>query len=260
MKTNKENEYMKKKIVALCLCVALAVIAIGGATLAYFTDTDDATNTFAVGNVKIDLHEANKDATPAVDEKYHEWLKDQVLMPGDNMTNTVAKRVYVENTGKSDTYVRVHIAIPSVLDDAQPNFDASKNLLHFNADPTSYAAGKWNWGTKLVDGRTGFVGGGDTWNFYTTTVNNISYNVYVVTYETKLAANDVTADAMHQVYLYKDVTNADIEKADKVLNGNWNILVFAEGGQVEGFDDAFTALNTQFGTPGSTGYVAPWNK
>ena len=29
---------MKKKIVALCLCVALAVGAIGGATLAYFTD------------------------------------------------------------------------------------------------------------------------------------------------------------------------------------------------------------------------------
>ena len=49
---------MKKKIVALCLCVALAVVAIGGATLAYFTDTTDAkTNTFTVGNVDIDLTE-----------------------------------------------------------------------------------------------------------------------------------------------------------------------------------------------------------
>ena len=42
---------MKKKIVALCLCVALAVVAIGGATLAYFTDTKTATNTFAMGDV-----------------------------------------------------------------------------------------------------------------------------------------------------------------------------------------------------------------
>lgn len=49
---------MKKKIVALCLCVALAVVAIGGATLAYFTDTDNETNTFAVGNVKIQLLES----------------------------------------------------------------------------------------------------------------------------------------------------------------------------------------------------------
>ena len=49
---------MKKKIVALCLCVALAVVAIGGATLAYFTDTKTATNTFTVGNVSIELLES----------------------------------------------------------------------------------------------------------------------------------------------------------------------------------------------------------
>lgn len=49
---------MKKKIVALCLCIALAVVAIGGATLAYFTDkTDTVTNTFTVGNVDIELAE-----------------------------------------------------------------------------------------------------------------------------------------------------------------------------------------------------------
>ena len=32
---------MKKKITALFLCVALAAIAIVGASLAYFTDTDN---------------------------------------------------------------------------------------------------------------------------------------------------------------------------------------------------------------------------
>lgn len=52
---------MKKKIIALCLCVALAVVAIGGATLAYFTDTDEAKNTFTVGNVEIKLDETNVD-------------------------------------------------------------------------------------------------------------------------------------------------------------------------------------------------------
>ena len=49
---------MKKKITAICLCVALLAIAIVGATLAYFTDNDSATNTFTVGNVKIDLIES----------------------------------------------------------------------------------------------------------------------------------------------------------------------------------------------------------
>ena len=77
---------MKKKIVALCLCVALAVVAIGGATLAYFTDTTDAkTNTFTVGNVDIELTEPS-------------WNEDDnhTLMPGTsyakNPTITVAKK------------------------------------------------------------------------------------------------------------------------------------------------------------------------
>ena len=49
---------MKKKLTAIFLCVALAAIAIVGASLAYFTDTKSATNTFTVGNVKIDLIES----------------------------------------------------------------------------------------------------------------------------------------------------------------------------------------------------------
>lgn len=49
---------MKKKLTAIFLCVALVAIAIVGASLAYFTDTDKETNTFTVGNVKIELLES----------------------------------------------------------------------------------------------------------------------------------------------------------------------------------------------------------
>ena len=49
---------MKKKITALSICVALLAVAVVGASLAYFTDTKSATNTFTVGNVKIDLIES----------------------------------------------------------------------------------------------------------------------------------------------------------------------------------------------------------
>ena len=49
---------MKKKILALSLCVAMLAIAIVGGTLAYFTDTtDEVENTFTMGKVKIDLDE-----------------------------------------------------------------------------------------------------------------------------------------------------------------------------------------------------------
>ena len=49
---------MKKKITALCLCVALLAVDVVGASLAYFTDTKSATNTFTVGNVSIKLIES----------------------------------------------------------------------------------------------------------------------------------------------------------------------------------------------------------
>lgn len=56
---------MKKKIVAIFLCVALVAIAVAGASLAYFTDTDAKTNTFTVGNVKIQLLESQYHRTNA---------------------------------------------------------------------------------------------------------------------------------------------------------------------------------------------------
>ena len=47
----------KKKILVLALSIAMvAILAVGG-SLAYFTDKDEATNTFTVGNVKIELIE-----------------------------------------------------------------------------------------------------------------------------------------------------------------------------------------------------------
>ena len=49
---------MKKKITAIFLCIALVAIAVVGASLAYFTDTKAAKNTFTVGNVKIELLES----------------------------------------------------------------------------------------------------------------------------------------------------------------------------------------------------------
>ena len=141
---------MKKKITALCLCVALLAVAVVGASLAYFTDTKSATNTFTVGNVKIDLIESkyhregndNSGDTSIPDPthkvvaedgmKYvstgHTMFTDEEIkadaatyqekylaVKGENMVpgRGVAKCPYVVNTGANDAYIRIRVMIPS---------------------------------------------------------------------------------------------------------------------------------------------------
>lgn len=238
---------MKKKILALCLCVALAATAIVGASLAYFTDTDTATNAFTVGNVKIALREVFDPDTA-------------VLVPGKDIN----KDVFVKNTGAQDAYVRVHIAIPSALDDGDPSFNAAHNFLHFNFTNESVVSGQWSWIPEMTDGN-GYRGNGvGNWNFYTQSIGGVDYNVYVVTYRSVLAGGAETAtQALDKVYLDKSVDasqNADGSITYKDNKGNEitldenedvKILVIAEGTQAEGFSDAYAALNTAFGVPGT---------
>ncbi len=77
---------MKKKIMALCLVAVLAVTAIAGATLAYFTDTDAAKNVMTTGNVKIVQNEqerpidANKQAIANATE-LQDFTQEKPLYP-----------------------------------------------------------------------------------------------------------------------------------------------------------------------------------
>jgi len=52
---------MKKKIIAIALCAALAVGGVVAGSLAWLTDSEAVENTFTVGNVDIDLTETNHD-------------------------------------------------------------------------------------------------------------------------------------------------------------------------------------------------------
>lgn len=243
----------KKKILVLALSLAMvAILAVGG-SLAYFTSEDKADNTFTFGNVKIDLIE---------DFDKDEKTDAANLIPGKD----IKKEVSVKNIGALPAYVRVHIAIPTALDDGNPNFDASKNFLHFNFDyPGSTAAGQWSWANEMTDGDGYAATAGGKWNFYTQEIEGIDYNIYVVTYRTALAPDaetltkainkvyldrsvDATYDETTKMYTYKDNKGNTITLPE---NGTVQIKVIAEGTQVEGFSDAFTALNTAFGKPGT---------
>ena len=234
---------MKKKLLALVLVVALAATAVIGGTLAYFTDTDAKANVFTTGNVHIQLIENFGDNNPATPEKL---LPAVGSAQAGTLENGITKEVTVKNTGTEKAYVRVHIAIPSILDNGNPDFDARQNKLHFNFSSDSYGAGKWDWSKTAGDPYIG------DWNYYETTVDNIQYNVYVVTYEKILAPNaETTEKAIHQVYLDSATSNEAINSYIAALGANWKILVVAEGTQADGFEDAYTALNTAFGVPGT---------
>lgn len=259
---------MKKKLTAIFLCVALVAIAVVGASLAYFTDTEKATNTFTAGGVKINLIEqqVNKEGT-----KLEEFKQGQVLMPivgsaqgeKDNFGQPVAenyidKIVTIKNTGKSDAYVRAYFAIPSALDNGYEDFNAGANILHFNfgnENGVSTEDVQWKW---THDSK---------WNYFETTIDNVAYNVYYADYYQPLKADATTEQFISGVYLDSNVNmNAEGNYIDprfpnadlSILKGTVSCPVMAVAVQADGFktvDDAITAAfganYNPWGTPAS---------
>ena len=88
---------MKKKVVSLCLVALLAMGTLIGGTMAYFTDSDDATNTFTVGNVSIDLTEPEWDKSGSQDAPE--------VYPGE----ALAKDPTVTNDGANPCFVRIEV-------------------------------------------------------------------------------------------------------------------------------------------------------
>ena len=88
---------MKKKITALCLCVALLAVAVVGASLAYFTDTKTAKNEFTVGDVSIELTEPLWESSGKADA--------DTVYAGEPLK----KDPTVKNTGTNPCFVRIKV-------------------------------------------------------------------------------------------------------------------------------------------------------
>lgn len=233
---------MKKKILALCLVIALAATVVIGGTLAYFTDTDDATNTFTVGKIDITLNEV--------------FDKDNAnLLPGSQSKNAVNKDVTITlKEGSADSYVWYKWLIPAALDSTDGS-TGTNNVVHVNSkgytwdkyreNPKYWPEGQtealplektWDHTSKGVEG---FIG--------TETIDGIVYNVYVALYHGVLTAGETTTQAMDQVYLDSKV---DFDGEHYTINGQVidydfskgvNIIVRAYGIQADGFADVYEA-------------------
>ncbi len=234
---------MKKKILALCLCVALAVVAVGGATLAYFTDTKSAKNTFTVGNVKIALDEAKVDtAGTPVPSAARVQANEYHLVPGHTYTKDPTVTVLKDS---EESYVRMKVtfnnadAIIALCTD--PEFADSDSTGVENAYPlirmvnfVEANAAKWDGiipdnmveTEDMLGNPKYFVAGEDT----------LTYYFY---YKEKVAAPD--ADVALAT-LFDEITVPEWVTGDQLAElDDFEINIEADAIQADGFDDADAA-------------------
>ena len=275
---------MKKKLTAIFLCVALVAIAIVGASLAYFTDTDKATNTFTVGNVKIDLIESryhrqgsggsgdtsipaptqtasgmkyvSDGATIFTDDEiktdaanYSAYIgeRGKNMVPGKN----IAKSPYVINTGSNDAYIRIRVMIPS---DANRDYWQARSggVIESQFCSTAIISGEF----MHNDRRNDYPFIDSTGRGYVDE-NGVKYDVYTFIRTEPLKPGEMTEwNVWNYIGIADEATSANIQKAiDKgaILvseDGTMtvNVLVQADAIQAEGFADAkaaFAAFDAQ---------------
>lgn len=251
---------MKKKITAIFLCVALVAIAVVGASLAYFTDTKSATNTFTVGNVKINLIEQQKG-----ENGLEAFASNKTLVPGTSDKNAVSKIVTVKNTGANDAWVWVDLKIPAYLVSNEYPTNESKNALHWNSYGcfnVEYNSGNY-WGLATSDGIVGadhkvtnldMVAVEDgLWYDYQfigkETIDNTEYVVIRTKMQNKLPAGKISLPCLAQVYMdWRVVTSEDgtqfiLPAGDPIsTDASWKIIVNAYAIQADGFNTVDEAI------------------
>ena len=242
---------MKKKIVSLCLIVALLAIAIIGGTLAYFTDYETAKNVMTVGNVDIEQIEQQRAANGGLEPfapgkpllpmgADPAWAEENVTVNGDSFKvfdseNVIDKIVTVKNNGNVDAYVRTIVAL-----EAGKTAEQAKDLW-YNYIGVTDNSDKGE--TISSEDNDLFVKIGDTY-----------YIIVVYTYEDAIAAGTESAASLTGVALYaetKQETVADFE-------GDYEVLVLSQAVQAADMgDDAGAALDLAFGDVDATN-VAKW--
>ena len=159
--------------------------------------------------------------------------------------NAIDKFVTVENTGKTDAYVRTIIAM-EIGSLTEARFDEVISTSSFMT-----AEGVW----KVTDIGIVEIGGN---NYYIIEyVYNGAKALGGVHENGVLPAGDTTYPSLCQVYMTAAATNEDVEKIDGNKNGTYEILVVSQAVQANGFANAETALNAGFGDITTTNH--PWS-
>jgi len=224
---------MKKKILALCLVVALAITAIGGATLAYFTDTEKATNTMVIGNVEINIDEWQYGDNGWEDYDDGEF----VLYPLENEQGQAlynkSVRTYNTSPSKDDVYLRSFVLIEkndALSADYVAN-DCCFPGIHFGYDNS---ASSW---TASYDNKTHYGSKEAGTLAETVTVDGNEYWVvwYVVYDETSAIPYDAALASLHSVWMDENIEQDDL---DGWGDDGVQVIAFSQGIQAEGLTHA----------------------
>ena len=247
---------MKKKILSICLVIALAATAVVGGTLAYFTDADKDVNVMTAGNVKIVQNETTRDGSAYVDnlpllpavyfdengEPYnptYTWEGpksapnggegtftgpdgNDMTMYTDSLNNEIDKVISVTNKGNLPAYIRTIILIENL--DRNVEHDIME-MVHINRNAAS----------KDIT---------EQWLPMRANIDGVLYSVGVYTYENELAAGATSAPSLKQIWLDPSAGN---DWYDMLEDGKMNIIAISQAAQTTGFDSAEEALNTAFG-------------
>lgn len=193
----------RKKLVSLCLVLALLVTAAVGATFAYFTDSEETTNTFTVGNVDITLDEPS-------------WKDMANAIPG----HTYAKDPFVKNEGSNPAYIRVDVTVSDA--DAFLKL-AEKYKDNGMTDLTTLFGGHDESLWKLAD------------VVRVTDDDTLTYQYYL---RESLASGASTEAIFESVTIPGYFTNADMES----LKGGFTIDIKAHAIQADGFNSPAEAF------------------
>ncbi len=218
----------KKSILVAAIAVMLVAALVVGGTLAYFTDTKTADNTFTMGNVKIKLDESNVNDPDGDRVTSNEYTG---MLPGIQYK----KDPVVTNTGKNGAYVRAVVTIENGMNWmglynenvwTAPQAEAFKKLI-CNKMGEGWSLEDYNYVTNAERGSTDFVA--------------------VLKYDGVLAAGKATTAMFENIMLPTNATASDITTR-VAQNGVFHIDVVAQAIQADGFtswNDAFKAFDAQ---------------
>lgn len=216
---------MKKKILAITLCVAMLAIMLVSGTMAYFTDTHAQTNTFTMGKVDIDLDEPNYKPTEGKLKVFpgEVYTKDPTITVAS--TSEDCYLVATVTINQRDSFYALYANDTSVKKDWGLSLAGSGKLVSGGiADYTAVGA--------VENGVSGTLLNGEVFLTYSedVTANTITYTFY---FKEIQKAND-------EQVLFDAVTIPATVKND-TFNGDLNITVKAYAIQAVGFGDVYAA-------------------
>ena len=218
----------KKSILMAAIAVMLVAVLVVGGTLAYFTDTKSATNTFTMGNVKITLDESNVNDSDGDRVTSNEYTG---VFPGIQYK----KDPVVTNTGKNGAYVRAVVTIENGM-----NWMGLYNENVWTA-PQAEAF------MKLICNKMGDGWSLEDYDYVTNAERGSTDFVAVLKYDGVLATGKATTAMFENIMLPADATTNDITTR-VAQNGVFHIDVVAQAIQADGFtswNDAFKAFDAQ---------------